>query len=68
MSKERVRRSIECEDAMGRRKSLRVLGESGSVFLQTPAGEVARLEPHAITELKSALDDALASVVREQLL
>ena len=67
MDDNRLRRSVECRDASGRRKPLRVLAEPGAVFLLAPPGEVAQLDPRSIAQLKAVLDEALVAAVRGQL-
>jgi hypothetical protein len=67
MDEHRLRRTVECRDVGGRRKTLRVLAEPGRVYLLAPPGEVAELDPRSIAQLKAALDEALVAAVRGEL-
>lgn len=65
MTNHRLTRSIPCLDTADRSRVLRVIAEPGSVWLVSPPGGSARLEPSRIEELKGALTDALVHAARE---
>ena len=62
-------RIVNCHDLAGRPRQLVVtLADDGThdIFLKTPAGEVGRLDPSQIQDVKQALTDAQVEAIHRR--
>lgn len=62
---EQWERTVQCDDATGRQRSLKVFpSEDNRVALQSPPGELVILGPASVRQLKVALDELAIELFR----